>query len=209
MAEMKDQSVQYFLDELASRNATPGGGSAAALMGAQAAALLSMVCRLTIGKPKYAAFETDMQLALAQAEQLRVSLTDMIKADIEVFNRLMACYALPKATDEEKAMRNMRIQIVLKDAIEVPLNCARACAEVLALSEIVASKGSVAVISDAGVAVMSAYAGFKSAALNVDINAAGLKDKACAMASVQEVERLGLHLEVKANDIYLLVKSRL
>ena len=60
MSEIKENSIQIFLDQLASRSATPGGGSVAALMGAQSAALISMVCNLTIGKPKYAEVETEM-----------------------------------------------------------------------------------------------------------------------------------------------------
>lgn len=102
MTEIKDNSLQNYLDTLASKSATPGGGSAAALMGAQAAALTSMVCNLTIGKPKYAEVETEMLALLEKSETLREELTGMIKADVDVFNRLMATYGLPKETDDEK-----------------------------------------------------------------------------------------------------------
>ena len=64
MSEIKDQTIEYFLNELASKSATPGGGSAAALMGAQGAALVSMVCNLTIGKPKFAEVEAELQTVL-------------------------------------------------------------------------------------------------------------------------------------------------
>ena len=187
MTEIKDNSLQHYLDTLASKSATPGGGSAAALMGAQAAALTSMVCNLTIGKPKYAEVETDMQILLEKSEALREKLTGMIKADVEVFNRLMATYGLPKETDDEKLARSAAIQTVLKDATDVPLDCAKACADVIALSRIAAEKGSSAVISDAGVAVMSGYAALKSAALNVYINAASLKDREFAEAKLAEL----------------------
>jgi formiminotetrahydrofolate cyclodeaminase len=93
MSEIKDKAIQQFLDELASKTATPGGGSAAALMGAQGAALVSMVCNLTIGKPQFAAVEAEMLTVLDKAEALRSQLTDLIKQDIDVFNRLMAKYA--------------------------------------------------------------------------------------------------------------------
>ncbi|MDD1622927.1 MAG: cyclodeaminase/cyclohydrolase family protein, partial [Methylococcaceae bacterium] len=73
MTQIKDKSVEIFLDELASKQATPGGGSAAAVMGAQAAALTSMVCNLTIGKPKYAEVEAEMQALLAESEALRTT----------------------------------------------------------------------------------------------------------------------------------------
>lgn len=209
MSEIKDQSLQAFLDALASRQATPGGGSAAAVLGAQGAALVSMVCHLTIGKAKYAEVEAEMQALLTEAEQLRDTLTGMIKADIDVFDQLMACYGLPKASDAEKQYRSEQIQQVLKQAIEVPLDCARACAKVIALTRIAAEKGSTAVISDAGVAVMSAYAGFKSAALNVDINAAGLKDRAFADGKIAVLRGLGQGMEQEVEAIFNLVKSRL
>lgn len=102
MSEIKDKSVQVFIDELASKAPTPGGGSAAAVMGAQAAALISMVCNLTIGKPKYAEVEVEMKVLLEKSEALRETLTGMIKADVDVFDRLMATYGLPKDSEEER-----------------------------------------------------------------------------------------------------------
>ncbi len=209
MTEIKDNSLQNYLDTLASKSATPGGGSAAALMGAQAAALTSMVCNLTIGKPKYAEVETEMRALLAQSETLREALTGMIKADVDVFNRLMATYALPKETDDEKVARSAAIQTVLKDATDVPLACAKACAEVIALSRCAAEKGSSAVISDAGVAVMSGYAALKSAALNVYINAASLKDREFAEEKLAELTAILNGAEIASQEIYDLVKSRL
>lgn len=209
MEEIKDKSLQTYLDELASKQPTPGGGSAAALMGAQAAALVGMVCNLTLGKPKYAEVEADMQALLAESEALRETLTGMIKADVDVFNKLMACYGLPKATDEEKAQRSAQIQWVLREATEVPLECAKACAKAIALSRIAAEKGNLGVISDAGVAVMSAYAGLKSAALNVEINAASLKDRAFADAKLAELNTIMQTADHEAEAIYQIVKDKL
>jgi methenyltetrahydrofolate cyclohydrolase len=209
MTEIKDNSLQNYLDTLASKSATPGGGSAAALMGAQAAALTSMVCNLTIGKPKYAEVETEMQALLEKSEALREELTGMIKADVDVFNRLMTTYGLPKETDDEKVARSMQIQLVLKDATDVPLACAKACAEVIVLSRVAAEKGSSAVISDAGVAVMSGYAALKSAALNVYINAGSLKDREFADAKLAELTAILNSAEIASQEIYELVKSRL
>lgn len=209
MSEIKDKSIDVFLDELASKAATPGGGSAAALMGAQAAALTSMVCHLTVGKPKYAEVEADMQALLIKSEALRDVLTGMIKADVDVFNQLMAAYGLPKETEQDKAERSQQIQSVLKEATLVPLACAKACAEAISLSEEAADKGSLNVISDAGVAVMSAYAGLKSAALNVYINTGSLKDRAFAEEKLAELERILEGANVKTEDIYQLVKNKL
>lgn len=209
MSEIKDKSIEQFLGELASKQATPGGGSAAAVMGAQAAALVSMVCNLTLGKPKYAAVEADMQALLAESEALRETLIGMIKADVDVFDKLMACYGLPKASDEEKSHRSDQIQSVLREATEVPLACAQACSQAIALSRVAAEKGNLGVISDAGVAVMAAYAGLKSAALNVHINAASLKDRAFAEAKLAELEAITKGADTEAEVVYQIVKDKL
>ena len=209
MSEIKEKSVELFLDELASRQATPGGGSAAAVMGAQSAALISMVCNLTIGKPKYAEVEDDMQLLLSQAEALRTELTGMIKADVDVFDKLMATYGLPKETDEEKAARSTQIQEVLKEATIVPLDCAKACAKAIRLSRVAAEKGNTGVISDAGVAVMAGYSALKSAALNVYINAGSIKDKAFADEKLAELEQVMNGTEAETEAVYQIVKGKL
>lgn len=209
MTEIKDKTIQQFLDELASKSATPGGGSVAALLGAQSAALTSMVCNLTIGKPKYAEVEADMQALLQQSEALREKLTGLIKADVDVFDRLMAAYGLPKETDADKLARSEAIQTVLKAATEVPLACARACAEAIELSRIAADKGSIGVISDAGAAAMAGYGGLKSAALNVYINTGSLKDRAFAEAKLAELAAILAHVDTAVDDIYQLVKTKL
>ncbi len=209
MNEIKEKSVAVFLDELASKAATPGGGSAAAVMGAQSAALTSMVCNLTIGKPKYAEVESDMQALLAQSEALREKLTGMIKADVDVFDKLMACYGMPKQNEQEKTVRSAQIQTVLKEATLVPLECAKACAEAIKLSRTATDKGNLGVISDAGVAVMAGYAGLKSAALNVYINTGSLKDREFANAKLTELEEILNGADVSTEEIYQQVKSKL
>ncbi|MDO9107209.1 MAG: cyclodeaminase/cyclohydrolase family protein [Methylovulum sp.] len=209
MSEMKDKSIQQYLDQLASKAATPGGGSAAAVMGAQSAALVSMVCNLTIGKPDYVVVDAEMQALLEKSEVLREKLTGMIKADIDVFDRLMAAYSLPKETDEEKLARSEAIQRVLIDATEVPLACAGACRVAIGLSRIAAEKGNLGVVSDAGVAAMSAYGGLKSAALNVYINTGCLKDSALAEAKVAELEAILSGADAEVEAIYQLVKTKL
>ena len=206
---IKDKSLQEFLDELASSAPTPGGGSGAAIMGAMGAALVSMVCNLTVGKKGYEEVEDDMKDVLKQAEDLRARLTDMIRADIEAFNRLMASYGMPKETDEEKAARSEEIQASTREATDVPLNCARACAEAIDLCRVAAEKGNLNVISDAGVAVVAADAALKSAALNVYINVGSIKDKAFAEERSAELEKILKSAEGQTSEIYELVKSKL
>ncbi|QXP84701.1 methenyltetrahydrofolate cyclohydrolase [Methylococcus sp. Mc7] len=206
---IQDQPIQQFLDELASKSATPGGGSAAAIMGAMGAALVGMVCNLTVGKKNYEAVEAEMADVLARADALRAQSMDLIRADIEAFDRVMAAYALPRETEEDKAARGKAVQEALKAATEVPLVCARLCADIIELSEIAAQKGNRNLISDAGVAVMAAHAALKSAALNVYVNAKGVKDEAFARERVDRLETLLKEGEAKAVAVFETVKANL
>ena len=183
-------TIATFLDGLASAAPTPGGGGAAAISGAMGAALVSMVCNLTIGKKKYVEVEAELKDMLSQSEALRAQLTGMIAEDVAAFDAVMGAYGLPKATDEEKAARAEKIQAALKVATDVPLACCRACRAEIDLAKVVADKGNLNVISDAGVAVLSAHAGLRSAALNVYVNAKGLDDRDFADARLKELEGL-------------------
>lgn len=206
---IKSKPVHTFLEELASKSATPGGGSAAAVMGAMGAALVGMVCNLTVGKKNYEAVDADMRALLQRADVLRERLAGMVRADVEAFDKVMAAYGLPKETDEQKSQRSVAIQSALKYATDVPMECARACAEVIALSREAAEKGNRNVLSDAGVAVMAAYGALKSAALNVYVNTGTIRDPAFVEQRVTELEAILAANESATNEIFALVKSKL
>jgi formiminotetrahydrofolate cyclodeaminase len=205
-----EQALGAFLDDLASERSTPGGGGAAALSGAMGAALVSMVCNLTIGKPKYAEVEAELKQVLAQSEKLRAELTKAIGDDVTAFDSVMAAYGLPKGeTDEQKAARTEKIQAALKGATDVPLECARLCNEVIRLAELAAEKGNLNVVSDAGVAVQAAYAGLTSAALNVRVNARSIKDRDFAEGRLNELEALLRDAKAMTEKTYEVVKNKL
>jgi methenyltetrahydrofolate cyclohydrolase len=198
-----------FLDELASGAPTPGGGSAAAVMGAMGAALVSMVCNVTIGKKGHEAVESEMKSVRDESEKLRLRLTSMVAEDVAAFDALMAAYRLPKATEEDKSRRAAAIQSSLRAATDTPLACARACAEVVALSRRAGEKGYAGVISDAGVGVLAANTALRSAALNVYINTPSLKDRAFADAATSELEQLLDDCARESELVFELVRSRL
>ncbi len=206
---IKDMTIQTFLDELASKASTPGGGGGAAVNGAIGAALISMVANFTIGKKGYEEVHDEFTNILNESEDLRAKLTDAIKDDVDVFNRVMAAYGMAKETDEEKRLRTDGIQAALKEATDVPLACAKLCRQVIDLSESVAEKGNTNVISDAGVALLAGYAGLRSAALNVYINIGGIKDKEFADDRRQQLEALLDGVELFKENVYELVKSKL
>ena len=208
MTEIKDTAIEPFLDQLASSAATPGGGSAAAILGGMGAALVSMVCNLTIGKKKYADVEDDMKEVLAKAEDLRHRMTAMIQDDVRAFDTVMGAYGMPKETDEEKEARGAAIQDALKMATDVPIRCCRLAREVIDLSLIASEKGNINVISDAGVGVLSAYAALRSAALNVDINAKMISDTSFVESKLSELEGLLAGAEATTEKAYDIVKGK-
>jgi len=202
-------SVEKFLDDLASGAPTPGGGSAAAIMGAMGAALVSMVCNVTIGKKGYEAAEPEMRAVLGESENVRRRLTAMVAGDVAAFDSLMAAYKLPKAGDEDKTRRAAAIQAALRRATEAPLDCARACAEVIALARRASEAGYLNVISDGGVGVLAGFTGLRSAALNVYINAPALKDRAFASQATAELEKLLEFSAAESEAVYTLVRGKL
>lgn len=206
---INDKTVRVFLDELASKASTPGGGSAAAIMGAMGAALISMVANLTVGKKNYEAVEGEIRSLLEKSEDLRARLMEMVKADVAVFNKVMGAYGLPRDTEEQKAARTDAIQAALKEATDVPLACAKLCAEVIQLSLPIAEKGNKGVISDAGVAVLAGYAALRSAALNVYINIGAIKDEAFARDRGQQLENILSGMDELTEKVYQIVKGRL
>ena len=208
MTQIKDTAIEPFLDQLASSAATPGGGSAAAIIGAMGAALVSMVCNLTIGKKKYADVEGELKDVLAKTEALRKRLTGMIQDDVKAFDAVMGAYGMPRETDADKAARDKAIQAALKLATEVPLACARAAREVIDLAAIASDKGNLNVISDAGVGVLAGYAALRSAALNVFTNARMITDKTFAEAKLKELNQLLAGAEGATEKAYAVVKGK-
>ena len=114
MAQTSQMAIGDFLDALASRQSTPGGGGAAALTGAQAAALVGMVINFTLGKKKYVDVEAEMRIYLEESERLRHELTALADQDVAAFQAVSACYSMPKATDEEKKARTSALQAAVK-----------------------------------------------------------------------------------------------
>jgi methenyltetrahydrofolate cyclohydrolase len=208
MTDIKDTEIEQFLAALASQSATPGGGSAAAIIGAMGAALVSMVCNLTIGKKKYAEVEGEMKDVLAKSEALRVKLIGMIEDDVKAFDAVMGAYGMPKESDADKAKRDQAIQAALKLATDVPMACARAARQVIDIAATASDKGNLNVISDAGVGVLAGYAALRSAALNVFTNARMITDKTFAEAKLKELNELLAGAEGATEQAYGVVKGK-
>lgn len=203
------QSLQTFLDQLASAEPVPGGGSVAALSGALGASLVAMVCRLTIGKKGYEAVSAEMQAILPRAEKLQTELRDLMQADTDAYARVMDAYKLPKNSDAEKALRTQAIQTALKNASDVPLHVAELCAQVLELARSIAIKGNKNAASDGGVGALMAEAGLHGAAFNVSINLGSINDPAYVAEHRAQILKLE-HQAVQAKfEILKIVENRL
>jgi formiminotetrahydrofolate cyclodeaminase len=172
------------------------------------AALVSMVCNLTIGKKKYAEVEGEMKHVLAEADTLRQQLIGMIEDDVKAFDAVMGAYGLPKETDADKAKRDSAIQAALKQATDVPMACARAARQVIDIAAIASDKGNLNVVSDAGVGVLAGYAALRSAALNVFTNARMITDKTFAEAKLKELNQLLAGAEGVTEKAYGVVKGK-
>ena len=193
------QPMQHFLDKLSSKSPEPGGGSAAALVGAEAAALVGMVCYLTLGKEKYADVEAEMQDLRDKSEAARADMQRLLQEDTEAFAAASAAYKLPKDTDEQKNVRAVAIQAGLKKATEVPFAIGEKALEIARLSLVAAEKGNKGAVSDAGVAVLFAEAALQAAALNVRINLVSIKDPAYVNEKWDKMQKMvdeaGIFLE--------------
>ncbi|MFQ5908296.1 MAG: cyclodeaminase/cyclohydrolase family protein [Thermoplasmata archaeon] len=185
-----DSSVNTFLKDLASRRPTPGGGSAAALVGSVAGSLGSMVCRLTVGKKGYEDVTEAFRGYSREIREPRHRLHALVSEDADAFETVMAAFRMDRSTPEGKESRSAAVQAALKKAAEVPLETARHCGTILRLLRAMAEGANKNAVSDVGVAAHLGLAALRSAFLNVDINLASISDAAFAERLSEEVSRL-------------------
>ena len=177
MNNIPEKSVKLFVDETCSKAPVPGGGGIAALTGSLGAALSGMVCYLTTGKKKYACYEEDIQRILKEAERLKDDLLSEIDKDAENFLPLSKCYGLPAETEEEKKIKDEKMQAALKQAVAAPVEIVKLSYKTILLHEELKEKGSKIAISDVGCGVLAAKAAMEMGWLNTVINLKSIKDK--------------------------------
>ncbi len=186
------QSEAPLLERLAKGTATPGGGSAAAHVGATAAALVGMVARLTLGKKKYADVAERMERIAAEADDLRTALERAVPRDAAAFEAVMAALRMPQEKKKEKEARAKALETALEQAAAVPLQVAEHSARLLELAAEVAAEGNVNAVTDAAAGAEMAAAALRSAGMNVRINAQSVSDEAAvsdwltALTSLEE-----------------------
>jgi glutamate formiminotransferase/formiminotetrahydrofolate cyclodeaminase len=197
-----------FLDQLASEDPTPGGGSAAAFTAAEAAGLVAMVGRVTVGKKKYAEVEAEMWKMIEQAEGLRKKLTDAVEEDAASFEGYLQALRLPKNTEEEIQERDQAIESATLHAAQVPHHAAGLAMQVLSLAVTAAELGNVNAISDAASAANLAAAAVKCAGLNVMINLKGLKDPSAGRMLSEDIRNFIEEIKTVEQKIGRILQER-
>lgn len=201
-----EQNPYVFIEQLSNGNPTPGGGSAAAFTAAEAAGLIGMVGRITVGKKSYAAVESRMWQMIEEADKLRKALTRAVEEDAEAFDGFMKALKLPKTNEEEIAVRTAAMEEAALAAAVVPHRVAGLAMHVLRLSVSAVEYGNLNAISDAASAFFLAEAAVHGAALNVKINCKSLQDPAKAdplLADVAAYEKEIAHVEQVINRLLL------
>lgn len=206
--EFSKLNCTEFVEVLASKAPVPGGGGAAALVGAIGTALGNMVGSLTVGKKKYADVEADIIALQKKADGLQAELLTLVQKDAEEFEPLSKAYGLPSATPEEKAEKARVMEIALKNACGVPMDIMRRCCDAIDMMVEFAAKGSALAISDAGVGAVCCKAALQGASLNVFINTKSMTNRDEAAALNAEAEQMLTKYTAIADGIFADVRKR-
>ena len=178
-----DCSVREFAARLSSAAPVPGGGGAAALIGALAAALCEMAGNLTVDKGKYAAVEADQKRLIAGAQALRERFLALVEEDAAAFEPLSRAYAMPKdAPDRASALTELTLA-----ACRAPFQMLEGCCELIILLEEMLEKCSRLMLSDVGCGALAARAAMEAAWMNVLVNTRTLPEN----DEAAELERCG------------------
>ena len=200
----RDEPLQVYVDDAASGKPAPGGGSVSACAGALGAALVSMVCNLTIGKEKFAAVESRLGDVVARSEACRSELERLLQDDTTAYNGVIEGYRMPKDSPEQQAARAAHIQAALKVAANVPLEIARVALRVCRLAETAAELGNPAAVTDAAIGAILGEGAAQGAALNVLINLSSIKDESYVAACRAELSSIldeAVRLRAEVTDI--------
>ena len=199
--QLVDLTVKGFAEETSRESPAPGGGTIAAYMGALGAALGTMVANLSSHKAGWDDRWDEFSRWADQGQVLETQLLHLVDEDTQAFNRIMAAFGMPKASDEEKAARSAAIQAATLYAAEVPLQTMRTAMEVFALCRAMVKDGNPNSVTDAGVGALAARAAVLGAGMNVMINASSLKDKEQAQGLIAQAKEMIAQANAEEKEI--------
>lgn len=204
-----DITCKGFAGETASESPAPGGGSIAAYMGALGAALGTMVANLSSHKAGWDDRWEEFSDRADEGQALLGELLHLVDEDTEAFNRIMAVFAMPKSSEEEKAARSTALQEATLYATQVPLRTMQTALRVFPLVHAMAAEGNPNSVSDAGVGALAARSAVLGACLNVKINAAGLKDRTAAAELVAEADAIAAEAVRREAEVLEIVAQKI
>jgi glutamate formiminotransferase/formiminotetrahydrofolate cyclodeaminase len=205
---LASMNLTAFAHEVASEKPVPGGGSVAAYAGALAAALASMVSRLTMKKLASEKDRSRLEQSGTDAEAIRQRLISLVDEDSKSFASLMEAYRLPKTTEQEKEARSLQVQSGLKHAADIPLASAENCSQALSLARSISHIASENVLSDLETCIFLAHAGALGALANVEINLASIKDVEYRKETSSKTEEIRKRIEQDKADALKGLASR-
>ncbi|KAF5071525.1 cyclodeaminase/cyclohydrolase family protein [Proteiniclasticum sp. QWL-01] len=210
---LREMNLDTFVNELASVSPAPGGGSTAGLAASLGAALTSMVFNLTIdnkaGEGLAPEIIEEMKTRREEMLKLKTEFIDLVEEDTASFNRFMSALKMPKATEEEKAVRKAALDQAKVDIITTPEKIAVSAAKAWDAIELANNYGNPNAVSDAGVAALMLDAAIKAALLNVKINLPMVKDEAKKVEYVERMNGLLAESTERVNKIYSSVSKKL
>ena len=198
---LKDLTLTEYLAKTASGEATPGGGSIAALCAAAAAGLTEMVANLTVGKKNYQSVEAEMNDIVQKVSEYREKLIRAIDEDPQAYNQVMTAFKFPKDTQAAIKRRNQAIQDGLKNAALVPMGVAEDAFQIMGIAEKAIAKGNKNAITDGLVAVMTARTAALAALYNVRINLDSITESEFVEALSQKAGALEEQVKKREEEI--------
>lgn len=211
--QLMEMTLRQYNELLGSKEPAPGGGSTAALTGVLAASLTMMVVSLSKGKKSFEALDEGIKKAFMEEskniEELREELSVLAEEDTKAFNKFMEAMKLPKDTEEEKAIRNKKLQEASIYALQVPLTTGEKCYLILKNQKTIAVYGNKNAVSDVGVGSLLALAGLEGALLNVNINLPSIEDEKIKNEAMQKSRKILEEGRRLHKEIMEIVNSRI
>jgi glutamate formiminotransferase/formiminotetrahydrofolate cyclodeaminase len=202
-----NMKLNEFADETAADSPAPGGGSVSAAVGALGASLGTMVANLSAGKRGWEEHVQKFSEWADKGQKIKDNLLFLVDEDTASFNAVMAAFALPKATDEEKSIRKEEIEKANLYATQIPLQVMKTAVEALPMIQVMVKDGNPNSISDAGVGALCILTAIEGACMNVKINAKGLGNKGLAMGMVEEADKIAEDAAIMVKEIIDIVEA--
>lgn len=195
-----NESLKKYIDELGSRQSTPGGGSASALTGATGTALLEMVSNFTIGNDKYKDFKKDIKKYLVSLKKIREGFLSLIDDDVKAYSEIRAVF---KSKDKKNIDR------ALKTGYHICFEICELSKNALEIASILPEKSNVNLLTDVGCGAELLNAAFNSGIFNCEVNLKGIEDGCFTEKEIAILDTLKEKVQVLYREAIQKTKERM